>query len=141
MNYFLGAAVSALLVFINMRPEPILARIPVMLLAIIIYTIFWVPLNNMSGGHFDYSNDRCCKEIFGWSFTPDYGDRGISQSEAARKLDPLEDKVISELVWDVFCLLHSFDWYASGDTSEEQYRHDVQRFKKKWLKTIPLERI
>ena len=37
------------------------------------------------------------------------------------KLDPLEDKVISELVWDVFCY--------------------VQRFKKKWLKTIPLERI
>ena len=59
----------------------------------------------MSGGHFNYSNDRCCKEIFGWSFTPDYGDRGISQSEAARKLDPLEDKVISELVWDVFCFM------------------------------------
>lgn len=41
--------------------------------------------------------------------------------------------VISELVFDVFCLLHSYDWYASSDTCEETYRNDVKRFKGKWL--------
>ena len=50
------------------------------------------------------------------------------------KLNPLEDKELSELVYDVFCLLHSYDWYISGDTGEEDYRNDVKYFKDKWLK-------
>lgn len=91
----------------------------------------------MSGGHFNYDNDRACHEIYGWGVSADYGTRGFEQSKIARKLNPLEDLVISELVFDVFCLLHSYDWYASGDTCEETYRDDVRRFKKKWLKSLP----
>ena len=91
----------------------------------------------MSGGHFNYSNDTLCHEIFGWGVSANYGERGFAQSKLARKFNPLEDLVISELVFDVFCLLHSFDWYSSGDTCEETYREDVARFKKKWLKQIP----
>lgn len=87
----------------------------------------------MSGGNFNYKNDALCHEIFGWAISPDYGRRGASQSKIARKLNPLEDKIISELVWDVFCLLHSFDWYQCGDTSEDTYIADVNWFKKKWL--------
>lgn len=90
----------------------------------------------MSGGHFNYINDSTCREIFGWNIDCDYGECGFSQSEAARRLDPLEDKVMSELVFDVFCVLHSYDWYASGDTCEETYRADVQHFKDKWLKSM-----
>lgn len=41
----------------------------------------------------------------------------------------------------MFCLLHSYDWYASYDTGEETYRADVKAFKKKWLKLISAERI
>ena len=48
---------------------------------------------------------------------------------------------MSELVWDVFCVLHSFDWYKSADTCEEGYREDVERFKKKWLKGISEDRV
>lgn len=91
----------------------------------------------MSGGHFNYDNDRACNEIFGWGVSADYGTRGFEQSKIARKLNPLEDLVISEIVFDVFCLLHSYDWYCSGDTCEETYREDVKRFKKKWLKSLP----
>lgn len=95
----------------------------------------------MSGGHFDYLNDSLCREIFGWTLDCNYGERGFAQSPAAGRINPLEDRVISEIVWDVFCLLHSFDWYKSDDTGEEDYREDVERFKKKWLKTIPKARI
>ena len=92
----------------------------------------------MSGGHFNYKNDNLCSEIFGWGLSPDYGEHGFKQSKIARRMNPLEDSIISELVFDVFCLLHSYDWYESGDTCEETYREDVKRFKEKWLKQ-PLE--
>lgn len=88
----------------------------------------------MSGGCFEYSNDRACREIFGWEIDCDYGDKGFSQSPRARRLNPLKNKVMSEMAWDLFCVLHSYDWYSSGDTDEEVYREDVKRFKDKWLK-------
>ncbi len=95
----------------------------------------------MSGGHFDYSNDRLCHEIFGWEVSADYGESGFRQSKIARRIDPLDDILLSELVFDVFCVLHSYDWWQSGDTCEDTYRKDVQRFKDKWLKQLPEERI
>ena len=93
----------------------------------------------MSGGHFNYQNDRLCEDIYG--LYPNYGNRGFCQSGKARRQNPLEDLVISELVYDVFCLLHSFDWYESGDTCEDTYREDVMRFKDKWLTTQPSARV
>lgn len=87
----------------------------------------------MSGGHFDYVNDRACQEIFSW-MSPDYGEYGFSKAKDARKLNPLEDKQLSELCWDMFCLLHSLDWYRSGDTGSDTYLADAKRFKNKWLK-------
>ena len=95
----------------------------------------------MSGGHFNYQNDRLCHEIFGWGVSPDYGDKGFEKSKIARRINPLEDLVLSELVFDVFCILHSFDWYQSCDTCEETYQKDVKRFKDKWLKLLPQEKI
>lgn len=52
----------------------------------------------------------------------------------ARRNNPLKDKMMSELCWDMFCVLHSYDWYMEGDTGEEVYLEDVKRFKDKWLK-------
>lgn len=72
----------------------------------------------MSGGHFEYADDRLRYAIFG------YGDRYYNA---------LEDREISELVWDVLNLLHDYDWYASGDTCEETYLKAKIAFKKKWL--------
>lgn len=91
----------------------------------------------MSGGRFDYQNDNAAREIFGWSVDVDYG-LGEGSYDAsvrrARRLDPMEDKQLSELVFDVFCLLHSLDWYKSDDTGAETYLADVAFFKSKWLK-------
>jgi hypothetical protein len=95
----------------------------------------------MSGGHWYHSNDSACHEIFDWKLSPDYGQQGFEQAMAARKLNPLEDKQLSELCWDMFCLLHSYDWYASGDTGEERYREDVKYFKDKWLNVNHEDRV
>jgi hypothetical protein len=75
---------------------------------------------NMSGGYWNYMDSTLKNEIF------DYFDE--------RKTNPLEDVEISELVWDVFELLHEYDWYISGDTSEERYIEEKNKFKKKWLR-------
>lgn len=88
----------------------------------------------LSGGYWNYRNGGLASDIFGWDLSVHYGDRGFAQSAKARRLNPLEDKLISELVWDVFVLLDSFDYYKSSDTGEEDYRADVERFKSKWMK-------
>lgn len=72
----------------------------------------------MSGGHFDYIDGRLKSEIFGWD-------------EIWHNV--FEDREISELVWDVLDLIHDFDWYKSGDTSEERYLKSKAAFKKKWF--------
>lgn len=98
----------------------------------------------MSGGTWNYTNDTLAGDIFGWGLNVDYGlnreEHKISAMQA-RKADPLEDKELSELVFDVFCLLHSYDWYNSADTGEDTYRSDVKAFKNKWLKRSGQQRI
>lgn len=98
----------------------------------------------MSGGTWNYANDTLAGDIFGWGLNVDYGlnreEHKISAMQA-RKADPLEDKELSELVFDVFCLLHSYDWYNSADTGEDTYRADVKTFKDKWLKRSGQQRI
>lgn len=72
----------------------------------------------MSGGHWNYTDGSLKGEIFGWSNKP---------------WNALEDREISELVWDVFDLLHDYDWYISGDTCKERYLEAKTAFKKKWF--------
>lgn len=72
----------------------------------------------MSGGRFEYLDSHLKYEIFGWADKPS---------------NVFEDREISELVWDVFDLIHAFDWYASGDTCKETYLKEKAEFKKKWL--------
>lgn len=90
----------------------------------------------MSGGRWNYGQCNLGYEMFPTS-SVSYGlgeyeyDDSIKE---ARKRNPMEDKQISELVFDVLCLIYSADWYRSGDTGEETYRKDVEFFKNKWLK-------
>lgn len=72
----------------------------------------------MSGGMFNYRDSELKYEIFGWRDKP---------------VNVFEDREISELVWDVLDLIHAFDWYESGDTSEETYLKHKAEFKKKWF--------
>lgn len=94
----------------------------------------------MSGGSWNYESDNLCSRLYGYGIHADYGEGGRRQSAFARVLDPLQDGEISEMCFDMLCLLHSFDWYQCADTDEEQYRADVQAFKEKWLKCTPTKR-
>ena len=75
----------------------------------------------MSGGHWNYMNDTLKNEIFNYPYDE-------------RTNNPLEDVEISQLVFEIFDLLHSYDWYMSGDTTEEDYLKDKDKFKRKWLR-------
>lgn len=72
----------------------------------------------MSGGHFSYEDGRLKYEIFGSRDKP---------------WNALEDREISELVWDVLELIHVFDYYQCSDTSKETYLKAKDSFKKKWF--------
>lgn len=72
----------------------------------------------MSGGRFNYADNRAKDEIFGWKDKPS---------------NVFEDREISGLVWDMFNLIHDYDWYVSGDTNKENYLNAKSAFKKKWL--------
>lgn len=79
----------------------------------------------MSGGHFDYLDQRAKNEIFGY-----FGEE---------KENVFEDREISELIWDVFELIHDFDYYKSSDTCKETYLKKKAAFKKKWFGKHPEE--
>jgi hypothetical protein len=73
----------------------------------------------MSGGHFDYQDSALKNTIF------DYEDKPSNQ---------FEDLEISQLTFDLLDLIHSYDWYISGDTGRERYLEAKKAFKNKWLK-------
>lgn len=46
----------------------------------------------------------------------------------------LANPEITGLVYDLFCLLHSYDWAESGDTDIDAYQKDMAAFKKRCFK-------
>ncbi len=44
-----------------------------------------------------------------------------------------EDREIQDLLKDVSELLHSREWFDSGDTGYESYKDELTKFKKKWF--------
>ena len=51
------------------------------------------------------------------------------------------DLELNDLINDLIPLLKSVEWWQSGDTSEEDYRKDIDAFKKKWFETPRRERL
>ena len=88
----------------------------------------------MSGGYFEYLDQKLAREMFGWNIDICYGEKGFSKVNKAGAINPLEDREISKLTWDLLCLIYSFDYYISGDTRKETYLEDLKYFKDKWLK-------
>lgn len=71
----------------------------------------------MSGGYFQYEDRHLKYQIFPHD----------------KLTNELEDREISEIVWDVLELLHEFDYYKKGDSDEEDYIKAKNEFKKKWF--------
>lgn len=84
----------------------------------------------MSGGHWNYRDRELLDDIFNY---PD--------SKKFNSIDALEDLELSELLFDLLNLLHDFDWYICGDTSEQSYLDAKKAFKDKWLKSDRTDRL
>ena len=85
----------------------------------------------MSGGCWNYMNDSAASEILGYHIYVGYGldsERHNENYKMVVRDNPLGDPEISALVYDVFCLLHSYDWAESGDTDMNDYQKDVEIF-------------
>ena len=53
----------------------------------------------------------------------------------------MEDKELDELMKDIATLAHDLEWYHSSDTSRDDYRESVRKFKDKWFKQSREERL
>lgn len=98
----------------------------------------------MSGGNFSYKDSALANEIFGWDVDIGYNlaDKDFEKNRAkVRKRNVFEDKEISEMIYDMFCLIHSYDWYTCGDTGPDDYKKDVEYFKNKWFGKSEKERV
>ena len=45
-----------------------------------------------------------------------------------------EEKLLYELLNDLYFVLHEYNYYQSGDTSYDTFLYEFERFKKRWLR-------
>lgn len=96
----------------------------------------------MSGGSFNYLYSTISNQLFGYTISGHY--RNIDNKEdirIARQLNPMRDRELSELLYDVTCLLHALEWYESSDIGEDSYKKYVNQFKAKWLNRSDADRM
>lgn len=92
----------------------------------------------MSGGSHDYIYSSLASALdipsggYGIGTEGRYGTY-FEDSKFSREKDPMHDSELSEMMYDVDCLLHSLEWYESSDIGEEKYYEDVKAFKEKWF--------
>ena len=98
----------------------------------------------MSGGHFNYFHDKITQDIFGWNIDADYNLGAEEQKKGAvlaRAMNPLNDVELSEMLYDLACVLKAHDWWRSGDCGVECYNNAKRYFKKKWFGKTQKQRI
>lgn len=87
----------------------------------------------MSGGSLDYLAFKMNDELYDQASVHYSNVDNPEEAIHARRDDPFEDRDISELVFDVACLVHALEWYKSGDICEKTYREVLAKFKKNYL--------
>ncbi|MCQ2543605.1 MAG: hypothetical protein MJ126_05540 [Lachnospiraceae bacterium] len=87
----------------------------------------------MSGGSLDYLAFRMNDALFDEANVHYSNVGNPKENMYARSDNPFEDKDISELIFDVACVIHALEWYKSGDISEETYREILAKFKKSYI--------
>lgn len=101
----------------------------------------------MSGGHFDFYTSSMVDELSGqWCdeelnelFFDLFGDTYYSSRTFGLRhhVEPRK----SEFGPRGGGLFESLDFWLSGDTSEEDYLEDVRKFKQKWFRKTPKNRV
>ena len=79
----------------------------------------------MSGGRFDYFYSKLNELIADIEYDYDLNKK-IKLSTEERKL--------RKLLIDLSSLSHDYEWWKSGDNSEEDFIKSFNKFKRKWLK-------
>lgn len=96
----------------------------------------------MSGGSFGYVGDYIGNHVFNYTVNIHYRNLDSDiECRIVRILNPMDDREVSELLYDMACLLHSAEWYKSGDNCEETYKEHLKQFKKKWFKRTGEDRM
>lgn len=98
----------------------------------------------MSGGQFDYFHDKITQQVYDWEVdaNDDLGSKAqVWSANKARKMDPLNDVELSEMLYDLACVMKAHDWFRSGDTGPEDYDEAKQYFKNKWFGKTQKQRI
>ena len=73
----------------------------------------------MSGGSYNYIYNRLLMEC----------------------ADCMYDAEMNDMIVDLCDVLHDLEWWQSGDSSEEQYRETLKKFKAKWFRTDRVDRL
>lgn len=84
----------------------------------------------MSGGKWCYKQNDLQSELFGYRYDEM---SKVEKSKFARSVNPLGDRDVSELCYDLLDLINNADRYYSGDTTDSEYKKELKAFKKKWL--------
>ena len=79
----------------------------------------------MSGGRFDYFYLRLNEFIMDIEYDYDLNKK-IKLST--------EERELKRLLIDLSSLFHDYEWWKSGDDSEEDFIKSFNKFKRKWLK-------
>lgn len=87
----------------------------------------------MSGGSLNYLAFKMNDELYDQACVHYSNVDNPKEAICARRDDPFEDSDISELVFDVACVVHALEWYKSGDICEETYREILAKFKKNYM--------
>lgn len=96
----------------------------------------------MSGGSLNYLSDKIEDELFDCNVDVDYINICDDvDGRKARKMNPMHDRELSELMFDVACLLHALEWYKDCDIGEKTYIDCVNKFKKKWMNRTKKDRL
>lgn len=96
----------------------------------------------MSGGVFDYAGNYIGNRVFFYPISVHYNNLDKPEyCRVARDQNPMEDRDISELLFDIACLIHSCEWYKSGDICEDDYREHLAKFKSKWFGRTDADRL
>lgn len=51
------------------------------------------------------------------------------------------DAEMNDMIEDLCEVLHDLEWWQSSDSSEEQYRETLKKFKIKWFRTDRVDRL
>ena len=96
----------------------------------------------MSGGSLNFLASTMCDSLFGDKTDRDYEMIcNNDNARIARKLNPMHDRELSELMADVICLLYALEWFDSCDIGEEKYKECVNKFKAKWFTRTGKDRL